>query len=153
MKKLNRKGFTLVEALAIVVILGMLLTIMIPNVNNLIKINQENNKKQLIESIKSAAKLYISDYKYKITIEGSCSNENDTLLINKINTTTLTESKLPIKILVDEGTIKTSKNGNIYNPTAKDEKLNLNNSYIVIKYSCKTKNYKYEEPHIEWINS
>ena len=40
---MNNKGFTLVEILAVVIILGILITIMIPSVTHLLKENEERN--------------------------------------------------------------------------------------------------------------
>lgn len=152
MKKLNNKGYTLVEILAVIVILGMLLAIVIPNVGNLINMNRENNIKQFNTSIKNAAKLYISDYKYEISVDGTCTNENTKLPIKKISENTLTNGKILISTLVNEGNITTSKDGNIYNPENKEKKLKLDNSsYIIVEYSCKTKDYLYnQDPVLVW---
>ena len=151
MRNLNNKGYTLVEILAVIVILGMLLVIVIPNVGNLINMNKENNIKQFNISIKNAAKLYISDYKYEISVVGKCNNINDELTINKISTNTLTDGKILISTLVEEGNITTNKDGYIYSPDNKEKKLNLSSSYIIVKYSCKTKDYLYnQEPVLVW---
>ena len=78
---LNNKGFTLVELLAVVVILSILLAFMYPNVNKLINENKEKNYEKLESSIKSAAKMYISDYRYKISVDGeNITSINDSLI-------------------------------------------------------------------------
>ena len=93
---MNNKGFTLVEILAVVVILGMVMAIAIPNVSKLIKINEGNNYEQLKSTIMSAAKMYISDHKYEIVVNGSCSNPSDKISISKINTYDVIDDKLVI---------------------------------------------------------
>ena len=50
MKKMNKKGFTLVELLAVIVILGLLMAIAIPSVTKYIT---QSRKKTLISSIDS----------------------------------------------------------------------------------------------------
>lgn len=151
--KINNKGYTLVEMLAVVAILGMLVAIMAPNVGKLINENKENNVKQIKNSIKNAAKIYISDYKYDIKLNGVCNNSTDLLNINKISTNSLSGGKILVKDLISYGYLKTDKNGEIINPLNKKEKLVLydisgtiedDSSYIIVKYNCKTKDYIYE---------
>ena len=42
-KNLNNKGFTLIEVLAVIVILSILMAIMVPSVGNIMKKNKEDN--------------------------------------------------------------------------------------------------------------
>lgn len=156
MKKLNNKGFTLIEVLAVVVILSVLIAIMVPSVNHLIKKNENNNYQSLKDSIVQATKVLFSDYRYEVVIDGSCSDvAGPELDISKVGDYNLTErlgvSKIPVQILVDVDNIAT-KNGNIFNPMDKTKKLNLDESYVLVKYQCDTKDFRYqlEEDYLVW---
>ena len=62
----NRKGFTLVELLAVLVILSAIMAIVIPSLSSSMERaknkKMESNKKLLI----SAAEMYVSDHRYSI---------------------------------------------------------------------------------------
>ncbi len=158
--KLNRKGFTLIEALAVIIILSMLMVITVPNVNKLINRQKDDALKNTEKSIISAAKIFFSDYKYEVTFSGTCSDDNTTLNITRVETDnnseiTLTEnSKLPIKVLKEKKYLKVNKEGNIENPTSK-ESLNMDNSYITVNYSCKKKEFtfKIDSNDLKWGNN
>jgi len=60
MKKLNNKGFTLVELLAVVVILVVIMMIAIPNISSSIERSKNKQKTATEKIIISAAELYIS---------------------------------------------------------------------------------------------
>lgn len=157
--KLNKKGFTLIEMLAVVIILSTLMAIMVPSVNYLIEKNKENNYNDVKNSILSAAKMYVSDYRYEIVIDdGICTeeekNNNAKKNITSIGIGTdsgLTDSHLIIGKIVDN--IKTNEDGEIINPKNTNQKLNLNDSYVLIQYNCKSKDYSYtlEENSLQWI--
>ena len=61
MKKLNNKGFTLVELLAVIVILIAIMSIAIPSINSAINRNKETQNKQRIKMLESAALEYVND--------------------------------------------------------------------------------------------
>ena len=63
MRKLNNSGFTLVEVLAVLVILIAIMSIAIPSISSSLERNkgkQDENKKKILES---AAELYVTDHK------------------------------------------------------------------------------------------
>ena len=150
--KLNNKGFTLIEVLAVVVILSVLAAIMVPSVNYIINQNKENNYENLKNSIISAAKIYLSDNRYEISINKLCSNATEKITITSINGKNLTNSKLPIKWLVDSKSLSTNSDGDIINPSNKNKKLNLDDSYVLVKYQCSNKDYTYtlEDDYLKW---
>lgn len=66
MKKLNNKGFTLVELLAVLVILIAIMSIAIPSISSSLersKSKQDTAKQKILES---AAELYVTDHKNSI---------------------------------------------------------------------------------------
>ena len=148
-KNLNNKGFTLIEVLAVIVILSILMAIMVPSVGNIMKKNKEDNYQNLKDSIISAAKIYISDNRYQITV-GNCDDSNKAD-IESINNVTLTDSKITIQTLATAGNLKTTSDGKILNPKDKTS-LNLGNSYVVVKYQCDKKDYEYQlkENFLQW---
>lgn len=62
MKKFNSKGFTLVELLVAITILGIVLVIALPQVSNLQTENAKTKYKKYAESVVSSAKLYTDSY-------------------------------------------------------------------------------------------
>lgn len=98
MMKNNKKGFTLVELLAVIVVLAIIITIAVPGtitVSNKIKKRMYNTKVDMI--LKSAA-LYGQDYSSKI----SSGNENCYLV--------------SVQTLIDNGYIKKDENNDVINP-------------------------------------
>ena len=57
--KLNKKGFTLVELLAVLVILVVIMTIAIPSVASSIERSKNKQRNAKIELVVSAAELYV----------------------------------------------------------------------------------------------
>lgn len=59
---MNKNGFTLVELLAIIVIIAVVMIIAAPNISRQIKQEEEENKNVLKSKIENASKLYAAKY-------------------------------------------------------------------------------------------
>lgn len=154
--KLNNKGFTLIEILAVVIILSIITAIMVPSVNYLIDKNKEDNYKQLEKNILNATKIYLSDNRYNINLDygiSLCEDREVEENIASINENTFNDSKLPIRILVDNKALTTNSGGNIVNPKYKEKILDLDSSYVLVRYQCSSKDYIYtlEENSLLWL--
>lgn len=65
-KKLNNKGFTLVELLAVLVILVVILRIAIPSLSASMERTKDNQNEARYKIIESAAEQYVTDHKNAI---------------------------------------------------------------------------------------
>lgn len=63
MKKLNKKGFTLVELLVVIVILVIIMSIAIPSVTSSLERSKQKQRTAKIQLIESAAELYADRHK------------------------------------------------------------------------------------------
>lgn len=72
MKNLNNKGFTLVEVLAVLVILVVIMSIAVPNISSSLERSKAKQDDARKEVLKSYAELYIVDYKNSITTSEPC---------------------------------------------------------------------------------
>lgn len=66
MKKLNKKGFTMIELLAVLVILVVIMAIAIPSVTSSIERSKQKEYDQKVKLIESEAELYIDRHSYTI---------------------------------------------------------------------------------------
>lgn len=136
--KINNKGFSLIEMLAVIFILGVLAGIMIPAASRLISENKKDNYNNLKRSLITAARSYVSDYRYEIELSGSCNADGTgKRTVSKINNNSV-DGKLYIKYLVTG-----KKLPNIIKNPMDGKELDTNSSYVYVEYDCKTKNYMY----------
>ena len=156
--KLNKNGFTLIEMLAVVIILGVLATIMIPSIMGIVKNNAKNNLDSLENSIKSAARMYISDNRYNIELSlPVCGTTRNLSKISGVDSMFLpidpynpdAPRKLKLQSLVDGGYLSSNSRGKIYNPVTKQE-INLGSSGIEVLYNCSTKDYDFKEVNFDY---
>lgn len=130
---MNSKGFTLVELLAVIVILGIIMAFTYPNVVSLIEKNKNDNYEQLKESIESAAKSYISDYRYEISVDGTS--------IKKVGSYEITDNKILVSYLVDDGKLTLDKDGSIKDPRDNGKCLNFSSSYVIVTFDSVKRDY------------
>lgn len=58
---MNKKGFTLIELLSVIIILFLLVILVLPNITNAVKNNQEKTDALMLEMIIDAGDLYVRD--------------------------------------------------------------------------------------------
>lgn len=105
----DKKGFTLVELLAVIVILAILVTIAVPSTIAISKKIKSNMYDAKIDLILNAAVLYGQDYSTKVNSSESCSGPIITL-----------------QELVDKGYVKKDdKSGNVISPIDNSRMNNL----------------------------
>lgn len=68
---MNNKGFTLIELIATIALLSIIVIISFVSINGVIKQSKISDCENLVRSIKSATKEYVSDNRYSFT------NNND----------------------------------------------------------------------------
>lgn len=122
---MNRKGFTLVEVIMVIVILALLVVVLAPNVFVLLNKSNEKSCDNLKNNIESAAKIYVTNNKYNLGF--SCDSEKN----------------ITLQTLIESGDLKTESSGKIINPVTKDE-INFATTTVVVKYNCNNKTFTYE---------
>lgn len=80
----NNSGFTLIETIAVIIILGIVLTIAVPTITNVVK---RTNEKRMIED----AELFISIVKEKVESD-TMGDIKEKYYLNDINSSTIKES-------------------------------------------------------------
>ena len=125
--KMKNRGFTLVELVAVVAILGLIALVVYPAVGSVIRNAREETYKDQVDVVITAAKEWSVDNATKLSDDGSVYS-------------------LPVSQLIDEGYIT---NDEVKDPRNSSENLNGN---VEIKYNSETKSYVYtynDEPSKE----
>lgn len=72
---MNKKGFTLVELLAVLVLISLLMGLAIPGINRISNNMKKKSYNQKIKLIESAAELWGQDNKTRLQADTDCSSE------------------------------------------------------------------------------
>ena len=109
-----KKGFTLIEVLGVIVILGIILIITIPIINNSINSSKDKAYKQQLSLIESSAKNYMASNSLELPKEGeyACINLNELQKKGFLSKKDILNPKNPKQRL--NGFVKVSFNKNKY---------------------------------------
>lgn len=151
---MNKKGFTLVELIAVVVILALISLIVFPAVNSMIKNSKEKAYNVQIDEIINAAKNYLSDL--PVCIPEMDSNSSSEQLDSSCDAVTRGEdstiSYVSVVKLVQKGYISTEDKLDgkevVLNPKNVKEALD---GYVRVAYNSSNNRYEYD--YIEVIPS
>ncbi len=116
-----KKGFTLVELLGVIILLGVIMLIAFPIIDKTIDDSKKEAYDMQIKMILEAA------HNWAIDNAGQLPNDDS-------------EFKLTITELIEKGYIKDVENGTIQNPLDKTQPMN---GCVVIKYSNEYNQYIY----------
>ncbi len=128
---MNNKGFTLIEMIMVIAILAMLAVLTTPNVIKMINKNKADNYNSVIDSIVSSCDLYVSDKRYELRFNNTCSGDYEA--------TPNVSTSITLKDLVNSKDISTPIRNECTN-----EELNYDTIKITITLDCKTKNFSYK---------
>lgn len=116
---MKTRGFTMLELIAVILILGVVTLITVPTVNKIIENSKKNLLNEQIERIEKTAKTYMAEQ-----MEIDPSNANASYLIN-------------IKDMQDKGYLS---NDDILNPLSEEEM----DGCVIVKHINATDKYEYE---------
>lgn len=80
----NKKGFTLVELLAIVVILAIIMVLAAPSMTKQIATKEDTDQTILDEKISNAAHMYIAKYYSDKVVDGNCNINTCSFTLNDL---------------------------------------------------------------------
>lgn len=115
---MNKKGFTLIEVIMVIAIIGLLSIILVPNVIGLIEKNKKESCEEVKENIISATKIYVINNKYELGF--NCD----------------TAKKIKLADLLLSGDL----NGPVINPITDTE---VKDVYVETTYDCDKKIFVY----------
>lgn len=147
MKKLDNKGFTLVEVIAVVVIISVLSLLIVPSISGLLNRSKDNSYKDLKSSIILSCEEYINDNRYNINID-SCDNNG-----------ICDVSNVSVSFLVENGYLTptgTDSNGDyIVNPKDKKSRMNMEDSLVKVTFDKNNKRFIYDlnDEDLKWKES
>lgn len=132
MKRLDNKGFTLVELVATIIVLSIVLGIGAYSIVGMIKSSKEKDYELLIKNINSAVELYYQECKYG-------------------NTGYVCQEEITLGYLITNGYLKGNSNGEEEIITLVNPNDNVNISACTIKYKYNAGKVSVEA--VNWTNS
>ena len=120
----NKKGFTIIELIMVIVIISILSLVLVPNIITFNNKNKIKSCESLEKNIISVAKIYVTNNKYDLGFDCSGNIEETNIYIQ-------------LKTLVNSGDLSSP----ITNPMTKD-KIDLNKT-ITVTYDCTNKTFTY----------
>jgi len=123
---MNNKGFTLVEILAVIILLGLIIGIAVPGITRANRKAKEKALASKVENLEKAAILYAQEK--NISFDADCNSSGE--ICESITNCKCSTSAIKVQTLIDNGNIKPDKGNNITNST--DETKKINNCPITI---------------------
>ena len=136
---MDKKGFTLVEVLVVIVLLGMIIGLAVPGVMRANRKAREKTLAAKVKNIEKAAVLYGQDNKEKFETDNSSYQKTTKKYCFKEDTQITKcyyyNNYITVNELIEDGYIKGDNNtNNIENPVYKDNNLNNCKIQIYKKY-------------------
>lgn len=127
---MNRKGFTLVELLATLVVLGIVVGISVVSISSIVRNTKKKSEDVFVETIKDSMEVYLSSGNVKkLNFDNVCGNTLSKVHgdVNVYKVTTTFQSVLNL-------TSKPITQDDLINPSNKEKCKNANNINIDIYY-------------------
>ena len=130
---MNRKGFTLIELIAVIVMIGLIMVIVVPNILDIVSESKETSYNTLVKNIVTSSEMYYEECEYgdlsSTTKYGSYACSIDT----STSTSTIT---IPLSSLANTGFLKVS---DTKEEAGKEVKVVLNPRNNIDISDCKIK--------------
>lgn len=128
---MNRKGFTLIELIAVIVMISLIMVIVVPNILDIVSESKETSYNTLVKNIVTSSEMYYEECEYgdlsSTTKYGSYACSIDT------STSTIT---IPLSSLANTGFLKVSDTKEV---AGKEVKVVLNPRNNIDISDCKIK--------------
>ena len=132
---MNKKGFTLVEILATIIILGLIVVLIVPNITGTSKNAKESILKTKINNLEKAAVIYAQDHRHLLTENCTVNGTSYNGVCKLITVNTIAHDEIDASgNIIHEKYINTDDDaGHVINPT-NDKYLNSCSIQIYKKY-------------------
>ena len=123
---MNNKGFTLIELISVIALIVILALIVVPTVITFINKNKENSYIEMLNSIESAADVYMTENRYNESVITKALDNGITLqeLINNGNLKDSLNNPITGSV-IKNGMVKVELNNKVYNYTFNEGICNM----------------------------